>query len=95
MTTTFKTIQFSSKKPKTGVRRYIKETEISGSVIETKISEEVPETNRGTQKTEGWLGSFSSGGCTKDHYSRGLCEIISAIPCFDDTHYEIQWKKVD
>ena len=88
--TTYKTLQFGSKTPAIGIKSYIKETEIDGDVSDTKISTGVPQTNRGHEKELGWLGSFTSDGCTKDHYSRGLCEVVS-VDEIGENYYEVVW----
>jgi hypothetical protein len=92
MKATYKTLHHGSA-PIIGVKHYIKEIEIDGEVIDTKVSPRVPCTNRGTEKEHGWLGSFSSGGVTKDRYSRGLCEVVS-VDEIGENHYEIVWSPV-
>jgi hypothetical protein len=85
-------------KDEIGSTRYIKETEIDNNVVEIAALKEMPKTNRGLPKAEGWLGSWSSGGCTKDSYARGLCELVATKPITDDNDrvvmIEAAWEPV-
>lgn len=82
-----------------GDQRYIEQKEIAGSVIETLIREECPQTNRGLDCEDGWLGSWTqASGVTTDSYSRGAHRLTASNPLHDSDNsvfaWELTWEKV-